>query len=360
MKGLQNVLWFFYKWLALYTLIVFALIYWTPFAGWLSGFAMISFPITVSLNVFSALFWLMVKPSRALLPVGVSLLSLAFLPRTYATGNSPTPETPGKTVFKVMSYNVSSFSNPVDAKESKQTETEKMKKWIADEEVDIMCFPEYANNDLSSLFNTTNYFKDRGFTYKRLFVTPNFRSEDYYGLALLSKHPIIAARDTMFEARNGLVQADIRIENDTVRVIAVHLYSMSLRLYTLMGQKEMVGIKRESRNTLSLMKKGFQNRSREIETVHAWIRSSPYPVIVCGDFNETPYSYVYGKTRQLLANAFEEKGSGFGYSYNRLPYFIRIDHQFYDQSRLELNAFTTDRNVDFSDHYPLIGTYSFR
>jgi endonuclease/exonuclease/phosphatase family metal-dependent hydrolase len=341
-------------------LIVFAFTYWTPFAGRLAGFIMISFPVTVIINLICTVFWLAVMPSRAMLPLAIILISFIFQPRTFAFGDSAPNLDQAKNTFKVMSYNVSSFSNPTGKKVDKVQATDAMKAWIADEKVDILCFPEYSNNDFSSRYNITHYFKDRGFAYKRLFQTKRFREEDYYGLALLSRHPIIASRDTMFEARNGLIQADIKINDDTVRVIAVHLYSMSLRLYTLVGQKEVDGIKREGRNTLSLMKKGFENRSREMETIHSWVRASPYPVIVCGDFNETPYSYVYGRTRLLLRNAFEEKGRGFGFSYNRLPYFIRIDHQFYDQGRLELDAFRTRRDIGFSDHYPLIGTYSFR
>jgi endonuclease/exonuclease/phosphatase family metal-dependent hydrolase len=360
MKGLQNVLWFCYKWFAFYSLIVFAFTYWTPFPGWLAGFIMLSFPVTVIVNFICLVFWVVVKPSRAILPIVISLIALIFLPRTYAFNDSVTVQGPTKNTFKVMSYNVSSFSNPSDKKLDKMRATEAMKEWIADENVDILCFPEYANNDLSTRFNITHFFKNRGFAFKRLFVTKRFREEDYYGMALLSRYPIIDSRDTMFEARNGLIQADIKINQDTVRVIAVHLHSMSLKLYTLVGQKEVDGIKREGRNTLLLMKKGFKNRSREMEAIHSWVQSSPYPVIVCGDFNETPYSYVYGRTRLLLANSFEEKGRGFGFSYNRLPYFIRIDHQFYDRNKLELDGFTTRRDIAFSDHYPLIGTYSFR
>ena len=361
MKGLQKVFWFFYQCLAVYTVVVFALVYWTPSSNWFLGFLMMSFPVVVVLNLFSILFWMSIKPVKVLIPIILCLSALVFLPRTYPfnKGDENDGKVKTKTDFNLMSYNVSSFSTEVNEK-GKAAAVLDMKNWIVDQRADILCFPEYVNNDGSKIYNTANYFEKQGYTYQRLYVTNKFQHSDYNGMAILSKYPIVFAKDTIFAARNGLILADIKIGKDTVRIISVHLYSMTLKLYTLLGQKEIKGIERESRNTLSLLKTGFIQRAREWETLREWVESSPFPTIVCGDFNETPYSYVYGKARKLLTSSFEEKGSGFGYSYNHLPYFIRIDHQFYDKSKLNLVHFKTDRSVMFSDHYPLIGGYTFK
>lgn len=359
MKSLQSVFWFFYKCLAFYTLIVFALTYWVPSSNWIFGFMMLSFPVAVGLNVVSIFFWLLVKPARAVLPVMLSLLSLLFLPRTYAFGKSDSPEEhiAGKR-FKVMNYNVSSFS-PSATREGRSEEVLKMREWIAARQADILCLPEYTHREANKTYNMSGFFRSNGFVYQRLFRKDR-SGKDYQGLVILSKYPILSSSDTTFESQNGMIEADIRIGRDTARVIAVHLYSMTLKLYTLVGQKEMSGIKRESRNTFSRIKTGFIQRGMEWDVLGNWITRSPHPVIVCGDFNDTPYSYVYGQARKLLTNSFEKKGSGFGYTYNHLPYFIRIDHQFYDESSLELVDFKTDKSVRFSDHYPVMATYAFK
>jgi endonuclease/exonuclease/phosphatase (EEP) superfamily protein YafD len=361
MKRLHKVFWFFYKILAFYTLVVLALVYWSPSPNWFFGFLMLSFPIVIVLNLLSILFWLVVKPAKSLVPISLVLLSMVFFSRTYSFKKKeafPFQENI-KAGFTVMNYNVSSFTPP-DRKSDKDQAVMEMKAWVVAANADVLCFPEYANFDPGKISNITNFLKDNGYKYKRLYRADNFQPSDYYGLAVLSKYPIIDGRDTIFTARNGLILTDIKIGKDTVRIVGVHLHSMTLRLYTLVGQKEMAGIKRESRNTFSLLKKGFIHRAQELRTLENWIDSSPHPVIVCGDFNETPYSYVYGQMRKLLTNGFEEKGSGFGFSYNHLPYFIRIDHQFYDKERLNLDHFVTDRSVKFSDHYPVIGRYSFK
>lgn len=157
-----------------------------------------------------------------------------------------------------------------------------------------------------------------------------------------------------------MIQADIRIGRDTVRVIGLHLYSMTLGLGKLAQQREMEGIKAEGRITLRKMKNGFTRRAEEFTVLQKWIKTSPYPVLVCGDFNEVPYSYIYGQLRKSLSNSFEERGQGFGFTYNHLPYFIRIDHQFYDHERLTLLNFDTYSKVKYSDHYPIMGTYIFK
>ncbi len=359
MKGLQRVFWFLYKCLAFYTLLVFALTYWTPSSHWLFGFVMLSFPIALALNIFSVFFWLFFKPAKAYLPIVVSLLSLVFLPRTYSFGKVKDGPDESRRHFKIMNYNVSGFSPSLPPGEISEG-VSKMKRWINDQQADILCFPEYVNKGDSKLHSITDYFKMNGFVYHHSYDKKKAERYDYHGMVIFSKYPIISSRDTIFAAQNGLIQTDIRIGRDTVRIIGVHLYSMTLKLYTLVGQKEISGIKRESRNTFSRIKNGFIQRAEEWKVLRSWITSSPYPVIVCGDFNDTPYSYVYGKSREVLTNSFEEKGAGFGYTYNHLPYFIRIDHQFYDKQGLDLVDFSTENSVRFSDHYPVTGTYSFK
>jgi len=74
------------------------------------------------------------------------------------------------------------------------------------------------------------------------------------------------------------------------------------------------------------------------------------------DFNETPYSYNYFKLKKHFFNTFEEAGNGFGFSFNSLIFFLRIDHQFYN-SEIEVLNYRIDRSMAISDHYPTRGFY---
>ena len=364
MRVVKNISWFLYKVFAVYSILVFVLVYFTPSSHWIAGFMMMSFPVVILLNLGFLFYALLVKPTQAVLPVCIIALSMVFLPRTYSFNFSSKPEgqpDTGKN-FKILNYNVAGFWTPGQKnKDLHEVEMRQMRRWMVKTGADVLCLPEYYSNPGNERVDVNAFFKEAGFKYKSVtdFHSPGER-RDYFGLVLLSKYPIVHAKDTSFTETNGIALADIKIGKDTVRVIGVHLFSMTLRLRTLVEQRKLPGLKKESKKVLTSMRKGFSQRGVQIETLMSWIKSSPYPVIVCGDFNEVPYSYVYGKTRDLLSNAFEEKGSGFGFSFNGIPYFIRIDNQFFTPDRLNLTNFATIDSVDYSDNYPLLGTYQVK
>ncbi|GGH56031.1 endonuclease [Dyadobacter endophyticus] len=361
MKGIKKLLWFLYQCFVCYTLLIYTLILWVPSGGWMAGFMMMSFPLVVLIHLISVPVWFVVERKKAILPLVMFAAAGLFLSRTYAFNGSKDAATDAgdRQKFTVMSYNVHVFQRLLEYwKGDGLKEIAGMKAWIGDSGADVLCMPEYYDED-ETVFDTRNHLRKKGYRHS-IYFHRRKSGKSYWGLAIFSKYPIVASRDTIFAAQNGMIQADIKIGRDTVRVIGLHLYSMTLGLSKLVRQKEMEGIESEGRITLRKMKNGFQQRTEEYTLLQEWVDTSPHPVLVCGDFNEVPYSYIYGKLRKSLRNSFEEKGQGFGFTFNHLPYFIRIDHQFYDDKRLLLHDFTTYSKVKYSDHYPIMGTYSFK
>ena len=70
-------------------------------------------------------------------------------------------------------------------------------------------------------------------------------------------------------------------------------------------------------------------RARQADQVMRLVDESPYPLIVCGDFNDTPASYTYRKTKGDLEDSFLAAGKGYGYTYRYLRKLLRIDYLFY-------------------------------
>lgn len=365
MRLLSGLLWFLYKIAVFYTFLVYALNYWTPSHHWLAGFVMMSLPVMLVFHLVFLVIWTFISPKRILTTLFVLALGYPFLDRTFQFGRSsaqaslaPGQEDPPS--LTVLNYNVYSFAlYRYQYGQDKET-ARQFGSWIDQQQADVLCFQEYFSRQDMADFDFTARLRSLGYRYQAFLQESEYAANAQNGVALFSKYPILAVRDTLFSGSNGLVQADILWQKDTVRIIDVHLYSMTLQLSGIVNREGYEKSKHEAKYAISQLRKGFEKRGAEVGLLESWVADSPHPVIVCGDFNETPYSYVYGRLRRRLDNAFEEKGSGFGFTYNHAPSFIRIDHQFYDKNKLELVGFETLNKVPYSDHYPLVGRYVFR
>jgi endonuclease/exonuclease/phosphatase family metal-dependent hydrolase len=92
-------------------------------------------------------------------------------------------------------------------------------------------------------------------------------------------------------------------------------------------------------------------RAEQAATLKASISISPYPVIVCGDFNDPPGSFTYHTVSGGLKDSFVESGKGTANTYNgKLPSF-RIDYILYSPVFKSYNFKVT--NIDHSDHFPV-------
>ena len=73
-----------------------------------------------------------------------------------------------------------------------------------------------------------------------------------------------------------------------------------------------------------------------------------YPIIVCGDFNDTPLSYAYNSIKGSLSDAFCKSGKGIGDSFVKIP-ALRIDYILHD-NKLKSSNYQKHKEV-LSDHY---------
>ena len=98
-------------------------------------------------------------------------------------------------------------------------------------------------------------------------------------------------------------------------------------------------------------KKAFQQRAKQVRKIRKYLDESPYHVLLCGDFNDTPASFSYEQLSDNLHDAFVNSGKGIGRTYvGKLPSF-RIDYIFYSEGFESLNFETMD--FRHSDHLPI-------
>lgn len=352
----RSLIWSLHIGVFFYTLLIYYLLARLPLEHWLASMVMITLPIAWLMLVLLGLFWLFTRPWRSTLSLVGLLFGSWLLPRTFSV-HTPKSATDGQTAFSLLSYNVSVFGLDKyfeDVADKRSRESQRLTNWVVTHRAPIKCFQEFYNGNEAPLFQMTNRLERAGYPYHVFLQT---RKTGYIGVATFSRYPIIDQGTHLFSSFNGMVWTDIKVGNDTVRIINVHLQSMGIRVRRLFQEEEMAGVKAETRSVLGALKVGFKARQGEVRFVEERIDQSPYPVVVTGDFNDTPYSVVYERLRRRLANAFEDAGHGFGFTLNRAPRTIRIDNQFYDP-RLEVLDFETHRDQPYSDHFPVEGSYA--
>ena len=355
----RSLLWSLNLLLVLYTGLAYWLLYALPTQHWSASMIMITMPVAWLLNLVVVGLWLTDRPWRSWLS-GLMLLVGIFLFGSRTFGWHQLGEFTSEGIpLKVFSYNVGSFDLEYTRVYDYPTSPRfrRIANYITHADAPIKCFQEFWTSAELPSYDFAQRFRKAGYPYSCFTVPVNRESRGVaMGLAIFSIYPILQSGREGFDFPNGILWADIKAGTDTIRIINIHMQSMGIRLGKVLEKDKINEVKHETRGVLSALRNGFVRRNAQVDIVQRYIQESPHPVIVTGDFNDTPYSVVYERMRRVLPNSFEEAGHGFGFTYNHMPNFIRIDNQFHDPRLPVLNFETINYVVD-SDHYPVIGTY---
>jgi len=329
----------------------------SPEKFWIAGFVSWLTPSLLLLNVIFITFWLLVKPFRAILSSAVLVLGFKFVQSTFSVSLS---HDAAENDIKVLSYNVKVFNIYANANNNNYESSEKMLQWIKEQDADVMCFQEFYNEKKSTHFNSVSQLAQQG-KYKWYFE-PFFTNavNGKFGMSIFSKFPIVGkGMIDLGNTNNQAIYIDIKKDGKTVRIYNFHLHSMSLDEDELVKTIKGEGSEFEKLNVINRIKNGFVQKAKQVKQVDNHIKNSPFPVIACGDLNDTPYSYCYEVLTDRLKNSFEAAGNGFGFTFNGKIPFLRIDHQFFSKEFKAIKFITFDK-ITFSDHFPILGVYSMQ
>ena len=214
------------------------------------------------------------------------------------------------------------------------------------QKVEVLCIQEY-NEHSGDQINSDNY--------KEYFPHMVKGRDD---MVIFSRYPITKSKTITFEwTNNSAMWADIDANGRLFRVFNVHLETTGLnRTLHKAARLEADGFQVEKSRLLSAIygkyTLGMIIRSEQAEVVAQEIKKSNTPVIVCGDFNDVPYSYVYNTMLGNLVDGFKECGHGWMYTYRGgQRKTVRIDYIFHDKSMTGLDYYRTD--LTYSDHFPV-------
>ncbi|MEQ1744195.1 MAG: endonuclease/exonuclease/phosphatase family protein [Saprospiraceae bacterium] len=191
---------------------------------------------------------------------------------------------------------------------------------------------------------------------------PNVFELNRSGTAILSRYPVLRGGQLPFgQPENTSIWADLKIGKHTVRVYNVHLQSNKVTSDTehVIQDSDLKNEQtwRDINRVLRKVGGATSIRAGQAATLHDLMAASPYPVILCGDFNDTPNSYVYDRLAEGLTDTFREKGFGIGTTFGGAIPFLRIDYVLADPT-LKVYDCRVPRDPT-SDHYPVVAVMGF-
>ncbi len=308
------------------------------------AFAGLAFPVLLVLNILFLVFWLLKLDPRIFLSLVCIGLSLFHIQRLYKFSGSNKVVNPSSS-FKVMTYNVRMFNHYA---------------WLADDDVPQKIATEIEQQKPNILFIQEYYQTEKTpeFSFKHHYAKMTNVGKNY-GLAIYSDYPILNKgtvdySDSSHLENNQFIFADIDIKGNTYRCINAHLASVGL------GNSDYKRLSNPTEGTQQEIERGFwqiavrigkafKRRTTQAEALVSAIEESPFPVILAGDFNDTPSSYTYKRINNLLEDSFLESGKGFSKTYAQALIPLRIDYVFHGETLRAFNYHVSNQKL--SDHY---------
>jgi endonuclease/exonuclease/phosphatase family metal-dependent hydrolase len=267
--------------------------------------------------------------------------------------------------IRILTWNVRSWDEFITKKAGGSGHFSKMMDFLQDQDADLMCFQEFfESRKIKEITPAISYIQDR-LHYPYYFFSRDFRRRDggyETGVIIFSKYPILDSlrfpypENDAIHSAESLIAADVDINGKTVRIFTTHLQSV---LFQTKDFRDIEIIKnvddsvlQASKSIVKKLKRAYTLRSNQADLVRKELDRSPYPAIICGDFNDLPNSYTYFHIRGGLQDAFIQKGFGIGRTYVHLSPTLRIDYIMAAQhfSVLQCRKF----NLPYSDHHPVV------
>ena len=327
---------------------------------WLALFGLAFGPLFLC-NILFFVYWILMRRKRAFVVLFLIVLSFTRIPGMFRLNLSSEIEVESpeaQNSFKVMSFNVRLFNlyNWFHNVETKNQIFDFLKK----ESPDVICFQEFYSSDKKGgELKNDKKLRELLSAYSHIEYTLTLRNTDHWGIATYSKFPIIRKRSVHFQEHGGniFIYTDIVKGKDTIRVFNTHLESVRFKwedykFIENLGNDEVQQDELDGgMKILRRLKRAYVKRANQVNVLHDTIHASPYPVLLCGDFNDTPSSFAYSILGKDLKDAFKESGRGFGTTYaGPFPSF-RIDYIFHSKELQTFNYKT--HKEDLSDHYAI-------
>lgn len=316
----------------------------SPEKLWFVALFGMAYPYLLVVNMVFIVLWVIIKPWFTLFSIVIILAGYQHI-GNYLNFSAKNTTEKGT---RITSYNVKYFMG--NSNFPNKENADHILNFLRQNKADIICLQEVRLNK-RQIFDINN-LKLNQISHMQLAHTSHAG-----GLLTLTDYPILYMGEIRFKnSGNMIIYTDMLINSDTVRVYNCHLQSYRLRK-TEINSIDSIDFDNhlETKEKFRVLGVKFRDalikRAEQAATLRDHLNSSPYPVIVCGDFNDTPVSFTYHMVRGDLEDSFSESGKGTANTYNgKLPSF-RIDYILHSKCFSSFNFEVSALN--HSDHYPI-------
>lgn len=313
---------------------------------WISILSYAFFPLLLC-NVVLIILWLMMSRWEFLISVAAIAVRFSFVPLFFQVGGTLEVE-PADDVLKVMSFNTHGFSGrEIMTSSGNDSSVLDFLDILDDEQPDVICMQECFISKRSKAA-----FEERGYRH-------------HYGVhGTEANSPVVIYSKLPFMNVNNMdcktkCYVDVEKNGCPVRICSVHLDSYQLDAGDLEELEKISHAqvdKKSAKNILAKFKETSRIHGIEWnEDLLPLIEKTSTPIVIAGDFNDTPASYLYQRATKLLKDPYVEQGRGFGTTYHGPYPAYRIDYQLYGGNLEALSYHRVKTNI--SDHYPIVVQY---
>lgn len=326
---------------------------------WFSYFGLV-FPVLAAIQICFVVFWLCKRKWWFLMSFLLLAVSYQSVNQTFSIPQRRNADTGNARRITLLTYNVSLFGG--------EKRFDDIARLVAETDADIVCLQEFGFYHNSRRLNQQKLLDrfDALYHYRHIWYK-NQRNRFWWGVATFSKFPIANKKKVEYaSAYNVSVYSDIVVgDGDTVRVFNNHLESnkltsSDLRKYKISAEAFDNGSLKSATETMTnKLGSAYRARAKQANAVAAEIARTPYPAIVCGDFNDVAQSYAYHTLARGMTDAVTATKWGYNYTFHANGLLVGIDHILLDERRFA--PISADiMHVDYSDHYPVLATFAIK
>ena len=292
--------------------------YISPLKFYPIAFLGLVYPFLLFVNFIFILIWIFRKSKYFLISTICIALGWKTITGFIQISSKEIPEKYEVQKIKVLSYNVRVFD--LWSWSEEKNRASRIFNFIKKSKSAIVCLQEFYSKPEKGKNAKDSLLTNSVLKYAHIELTVKNNKKTNYGIATFSAFPVAArGKVTDHSMDNFCIYTDLVIEKDTIRIYNIHLESIHL------GEKDHHLIEKINHSdTIDIdglksiywkFKKSYKKRAIQVKSIVKHLSDCKYPVVLCGDFNDTPTSYVYHQLTRQLLDAFRKSGNGISYTY---------------------------------------------